>query len=129
MGDNITEATAEICNQCGRSVKRGSGWFVNRVPSDFGGVEAAMKAGTPFPTGAWQCSACGNNEDIFSGALVYSRIEALDMIADQLDRIPTPDEADECIGFIATDAETKERFNELVKERIAAWISERMGQA
>lgn len=129
MGDNITEATATICNQCGRSVKPGSGWYVDRVPSDFGGVEGAKTSGAPYPEGAWQCGECANDENIFGSAYSYCRIDVLDLIAHQMGRRPTPDEADECISFIADDDETASRFNEIVKERIAAWISERMGQA
>jgi len=48
---------SEICNECGRSVKWGSGWFVNRVP-DLNEPEERKVAGRPFPEGDFVCAEC-----------------------------------------------------------------------
>lgn len=47
----------EICNECGRSVAQGSGWFVNRVP-DLDSVEVRRENGKPFPEGDFVCAEC-----------------------------------------------------------------------
>jgi hypothetical protein len=48
----------EICNECGDSVKFGSGKFANRVP-DCNTVEQRRdEMGKPFPKGGWICSEC-----------------------------------------------------------------------
>jgi hypothetical protein len=47
----------EICNECGRSVKWGSGWFVNRVP-DINESKYRIKMGKPFPEGDYVCIEC-----------------------------------------------------------------------
>lgn len=47
----------EICNECGRSVAFGSGWYVNRVP-DLDTIEERREAGKPFPEGGWLCAEC-----------------------------------------------------------------------
>jgi len=47
----------QICNHCGRSVRLGSGWFVNRVP-DLSGVEARIEQGLRFPEGDYVCYEC-----------------------------------------------------------------------
>ena len=49
----------EICNECGVSVKFGSGHFVNRVP-DLNDPETRKEMGKPFPNGEWICSKCDN---------------------------------------------------------------------
>jgi len=48
---------SEICNECGRSVKLGSGWFVNRVP-DFNQPEERKAMGKRFPEGDFICAEC-----------------------------------------------------------------------
>jgi len=47
----------EICNECGRSVKLGSGFFVNRVV-DFNEIEDRVEIGKPFPEGDFICIEC-----------------------------------------------------------------------
>ncbi len=54
----------EICNECGRSVKWGSGLYVNRV-LDLNDYETRVKMGKPFPEGEYICRECEekiNNE-------------------------------------------------------------------
>jgi len=53
----MAEAEKEICNECGRSVAFGSGWFVNRVP-DLNSIEERIEMGKPFPEGGWLCAEC-----------------------------------------------------------------------
>jgi len=48
---------AEICCECGRSVKWGSGLFVNRVP-ECNDPETRRKLGRPFPEGDYICREC-----------------------------------------------------------------------
>ncbi len=52
---------SEICNECGESVKWGSGRFVNRVP-DCNDVEVRKDNGKPFPEGDWLCAECDEME-------------------------------------------------------------------
>lgn len=47
----------EICNECGRSVKPGSGLFVNRI-HDFNDYETRAKMAKPFPEGCFICIEC-----------------------------------------------------------------------
>lgn len=47
----------QICNECGRSVAPGSGWFVNRVP-DLNDMETRRENGKPFPEGDFLCVEC-----------------------------------------------------------------------
>ncbi|MFY7998389.1 MAG: hypothetical protein ACOVSW_07300 [Candidatus Kapaibacteriota bacterium] len=47
----------EVCNECGRSVAPGSGWFVNRVP-DGNPQRECVEMGKPFPHGAFICAEC-----------------------------------------------------------------------
>jgi len=49
----------EICNECGRSVARGSGRFVNRIP-DANSVEERLELGRPHPEGDFLCAECDN---------------------------------------------------------------------
>ena len=53
----------ETCNECGRSVKFGSGLFVNRV-IDLSDEETRIEMGKPFPKGDFVCSEC---EEIIMG--------------------------------------------------------------
>jgi len=48
---------SEICNECGKSVKFGTGLFVNRVP-DFNDKSTRVSMGKPFPIGEYICSIC-----------------------------------------------------------------------
>ena len=52
----------EICNECGKSVKFGSGRFVNRIP-DFNTPEEREIAGRPYPEGDFICSECESRYD------------------------------------------------------------------
>jgi len=51
------EEDKEICNECGRSVKPGSGLFVNRVP-DLNDYQTRVEMGKPFPEGGYVCAEC-----------------------------------------------------------------------
>jgi hypothetical protein len=51
---------SEICNECGKSVKWGSGRFVNRVP-DTNSVEDRKAMGKPYPEGDFVCWWCDNH--------------------------------------------------------------------
>ena len=48
---------SEICNECGRSVKAGSGLFVNRVP-DLNDIETRKAGNKPYPEGDYICREC-----------------------------------------------------------------------
>lgn len=47
----------EICNECGNSVKFGSGLYVNRIP-DFNEYEYRLEMQKPFPEGDFICIEC-----------------------------------------------------------------------
>jgi len=47
----------EVCNECGRSVRLGSGWFINRVP-DLNEPQERRGMGRPFPEGDFICAEC-----------------------------------------------------------------------
>ncbi len=47
----------EICNECGQSVKLGTGLFVNRVP-DLNDKNIRIHMGKPFPEGDFVCIIC-----------------------------------------------------------------------
>ena len=47
----------EICNECGKSVKLGSGRFVNRVV-DLNDFETKLEMGKPHAAGEFICSDC-----------------------------------------------------------------------
>ena len=50
-------AVSQICNECGRSVAFGSGWFVNRVP-DINSYKERLNNGKPYPRGDFVCAEC-----------------------------------------------------------------------
>ena len=50
----------EICNECGNSVKFGSGLYVNRIP-DFNEYEDRLEMQKPFPEGEYLCIECDEN--------------------------------------------------------------------
>ena len=52
-----TMKTTETCNECGCSVERGSGLFVNRVP-DMNDKNTREEMGKPFPKGDFICVEC-----------------------------------------------------------------------
>jgi len=52
----------EICSECGKSVKFGSGRFVNRVP-DFDTPEEREIAGRQYPEGDFICAECESRFD------------------------------------------------------------------
>jgi len=47
----------EICCECGKSVKGGSGRFVNRVPN-LNTEQENIENGVPFPKGEYYCAEC-----------------------------------------------------------------------
>ena len=47
----------QSCAECGKSVKFGSGLFVNRIPI-FDEYEERKAQGRPFPKGEYICVAC-----------------------------------------------------------------------
>lgn len=47
----------EICNECGQSVRRGSGKFINRV-IDLNGYTTRREMGKPHPEGDYICADC-----------------------------------------------------------------------
>ena len=63
MWDQLAELLREahdevqICNQCGTSVKPGTGRFVNRVPS-LDDAEDRARSGYPHPEGDFTCWEC-----------------------------------------------------------------------
>ena len=52
----------EICNECGCSVKPGSGNFVNRVP-DCNTEEDREEMGRKYPEGDFVCAVCDSKGD------------------------------------------------------------------
>ena len=55
--EKVVGSGAEICCVCGRSVKPGSGNFVNRVP-DCNTAEERKEMGRKYPEGEFVCSEC-----------------------------------------------------------------------
>lgn len=53
----MKDKLVEICNECGQSVKSGSGRFVNRVV-DFNTIKDRKEMGKPFPKGDFICEQC-----------------------------------------------------------------------
>lgn len=51
----------EVCNECGRAVRWGAGWFVNRVP-DADTVGERQRMGKPYPHGDFVCAECDVRE-------------------------------------------------------------------
>lgn len=49
----------EICNECGKSVKFGTGLFVNRI-ADLNGEKYRKEMGKPFYKGDYICIICIN---------------------------------------------------------------------
>jgi len=47
----------EICNECGRSVKSGSGLFIGRIP-DADNYLTRKRNGKLFPEGGFICREC-----------------------------------------------------------------------
>jgi hypothetical protein len=47
----------EICNECGRSLKVGSGLFSNRI-YDFNDYKTRIFMNKPFPEGSFICFEC-----------------------------------------------------------------------
>ena len=56
----MTQPKNEICNECGKSVKFGTGLYVNRV-IDFDSEADRKEFGKPFPKGDFICSVCEEN--------------------------------------------------------------------
>jgi len=51
------QGSVQICNECGRSVAPGSGWWVNRVP-DCNTPKERRRIGKPYPNGDFICAEC-----------------------------------------------------------------------
>lgn len=56
----MTNKISEFCNECGNSVKFGTGLFVNRV-FDFNSETDRQEFGKPFPKGDFICTLCEEN--------------------------------------------------------------------
>lgn len=56
----MAQTKNEICNECGKSVKFGTGLFVNRV-IDLNSPIDRKEFGKPFPKGDFICSICEVN--------------------------------------------------------------------
>lgn len=52
----------EFCNRCGRSVKLGSGLFVNRIP-DLNDIFTRQDNGRLLPKGDFICIECDENKE------------------------------------------------------------------
>ena len=52
----------DICNECGKSVKFGSGKFVNRIP-DFNNEAERKVMGKSYPKGDFVCGECDTQRD------------------------------------------------------------------
>lgn len=69
MWDNLADLLraahqdVPICNQCGQSVKPGSGRFVNRVPS-FDNAQTRFETGYPHPEGDFTCAECDQEDEV-----------------------------------------------------------------
>ncbi len=48
---------SETCNECGQSVRTGSGRFVNRVV-DLNSYRTRKEMGKPYPDGDYLCAEC-----------------------------------------------------------------------
>jgi len=59
MKTNQRIKTIEICNECGKSVKQGSGLYVNRI-SDLNDKKYRKEMGKPFYKGDFICIICDN---------------------------------------------------------------------
>jgi hypothetical protein len=57
----------QICNECGKSVKAGSGLFVNRTP-DFNDYKVRIEMQKPFPEGAYICIGCEEKLNFLTNA-------------------------------------------------------------
>jgi len=53
----MAEIIKEICCECGRSVKPGSGLFINRVRV-FDSFDERVEMGKPYPEGDFVCREC-----------------------------------------------------------------------
>lgn len=58
---------SEICNECGRSVKAGTGLFVNRI-IDLNDLGTKIEIGKPFPVGEFICIECYEEPEKLSNA-------------------------------------------------------------
>lgn len=57
----------EICNECGKSVKFGSGLFVNRI-LDLNDYNDKLAMGKLFPNGNYICAICDEQFNLKSNA-------------------------------------------------------------
>ncbi len=53
----------EKCNECGQSVRIGTGRFVNRV-IDLNSYQTRKEMGKPYPDGNYQCAECDTALDV-----------------------------------------------------------------
>ena len=70
----------QVCNECGVSVKFGSGHFVNRVP-DLNDLETRLEMGKPFPQGEFICSKCDNENNIDANFLTREKTKSDKMLS------------------------------------------------
>jgi len=57
-----TNTLNEYCNQCGKSVKLGSGLFVNRIP-DLNDVVTRIVNNRKYPKGDFVCIVCDQSDE------------------------------------------------------------------
>ena len=65
----------EMCNECGQSVRAGSGKFVNRV-IDSGGDKTRTEMGKPHPEGDYMCAECEAEQDEQPGEVLQFPVQA-----------------------------------------------------
>ncbi|HAB54734.1 MAG: hypothetical protein A2315_04745 [Ignavibacteria bacterium RIFOXYB2_FULL_35_12] len=59
---NKNEIINQFCNHCGRSVKLGSGMFVNRIP-DMNDLITRISNKRKFPKGDFVCIECDEHSE------------------------------------------------------------------
>ncbi len=59
----------ETCNECGQSVRQGSGKFVNRI-IDLNGYKTRQGMGKPYPAGDYICADCEADLDAQPGEVL-----------------------------------------------------------
>ncbi len=69
------DQSKEMGNECGQSVRAGSGKFVNRV-IDFSGYKTRTEMGKPHPEGDYMCAECEAEQDEQPGEVLQFPVQA-----------------------------------------------------